>query len=74
MPEDKSLEDLTLPHSLAAKDAPIAPICSPDKHKWKKDVCVICALCCECSGYGPSCVNASMEGRYPGTLVLLTFI
>ena len=68
MPEDKSLDDVRLNEDGSSGTA-IAPICSPDKHKWRKGVCMVCAVCGECTGYGSSCINSSLDGRYPGTWV-----
>ncbi|XP_076822444.1 E3 ubiquitin-protein ligase MYCBP2-like isoform X2 [Clavelina lepadiformis] len=63
MPDDKSMDDILA--SGLSGDAPIAPICSPDKHEFRRQICEICAVCCECTGYGSSCVYSSVEGRSP---------
>nr|CAB3264102.1 E3 ubiquitin-protein ligase MYCBP2 [Phallusia mammillata] len=67
MPDDKSMDEVHVGGGDVVGDGPNAPICSPDKHKWRKDVCMVCAVCCECTGYGPGCVNSSLSGRYPAT-------
>lgn len=41
-------------------------MCTPGKHKWKQDQCMVCTNCGECTGYGSSCVNSGVEPRNPG--------
>ncbi len=38
----------------------------PGKHTWKHDLCMICTVCIECTGYGASCVSANQPDRNPG--------
>ncbi|GFN82142.1 E3 ubiquitin-protein ligase mycbp2-like, partial [Plakobranchus ocellatus] len=41
-------------------------LCAPGKHKWVQEVCMICSVCRECTGYGVSCVNSGRKDRNPG--------
>ncbi|XP_059170813.1 E3 ubiquitin-protein ligase MYCBP2-like isoform X4 [Physella acuta] len=41
-------------------------LCPPGKHKWVQEVCMICSICKECTGYGVSCVNSGRKDRNPG--------
>ncbi|XP_035827428.1 E3 ubiquitin-protein ligase MYCBP2 isoform X3 [Aplysia californica] len=41
-------------------------LCPPGKHKWVYEVCMICPVCRECTGYGVSCINSGRKDRNPG--------
>ncbi|KAH9488940.1 E3 ubiquitin-protein ligase mycbp2 [Bulinus truncatus] len=41
-------------------------LCPQGKHKWVQEVCMICSVCRECTGYGVSCVNSGRKDRNPG--------
>nr|AOV18880.1 myc binding protein 2 [Lymnaea stagnalis] len=41
-------------------------LCPPGKHRWVQEVCMICSICRECTGYGVSCVNSGRKDRNPG--------
>ncbi|XP_055893471.1 E3 ubiquitin-protein ligase MYCBP2-like isoform X4 [Biomphalaria glabrata] len=41
-------------------------LCPHGKHKWVQEVCMICSVCRECTGYGVSCVNSGRKDRNPG--------
>lgn len=40
-------------------------ICPPGLHTWHDDMCMICTVCRECTGYSFSCMSMSAE-RNPG--------
>lgn len=40
-------------------------ICQPGLHTWHDDMCMICTVCRECTGYSFSCMSMSAE-RNPG--------
>ncbi|CAM1315909.1 MYCBP2 (predicted), partial [Pycnogonum litorale] len=41
-------------------------ICTPGKHRWAADQCMVCTVCGECTGYGASCVSSTRPDRNPG--------
>ncbi|CAB4068655.1 MYCBP2 [Lepeophtheirus salmonis] len=41
-------------------------ICPAGKHNWKRDQCMVCTICLECTGYGPVCVSSARPDRNPG--------
>ena len=41
-------------------------MCAPTKHKWTRDVCMVCTICHECTGYGAACVSSDRPNRVPG--------
>ena len=59
-------EDVVGASGSAAAQA-LFSICPRDKHSWKHDLCMVCVLCGECTGYGPGCVSAGRPDRNPGT-------
>lgn len=40
-------------------------ICPPGMHHWHDDMCMICTVCRECTGYSISCMSMSSD-RNPG--------
>lgn len=47
-------------------------ICPPGLHTWHDDMCMICTVCRECTGYSFSCMSMSAE-RNPGQYVQFIF-
>ncbi|GLH12984.1 Probable E3 ubiquitin-protein ligase HERC2 [Gryllus bimaculatus] len=41
-------------------------MCPPNKHKWKHDLCMVCTVCRECTGYSISCLSSIRPDRNPG--------
>ncbi|XP_014287849.1 E3 ubiquitin-protein ligase MYCBP2 isoform X3 [Halyomorpha halys] len=41
-------------------------VCPPGQHKWKHDLCMVCTVCRECTGYGISCLSSMRPDRIPG--------
>lgn len=41
-------------------------MCSPGKHKWRHDLCMVCTVCRECTGYSISCLSSMRPDRNPG--------
>lgn len=41
-------------------------ICAPGKHVWKHDLCMVCIVCRECTGYSISCLSSMRSDRNPG--------
>lgn len=44
-------------------------MCPPGQHKWKQDLCMVCTVCRECTGYSISCLSSMRPDRLPGQLV-----
>lgn len=41
-------------------------MCSPGKHQWRHDLCMVCTICRECTGYSISCLSSVRPHRNPG--------
>lgn len=41
-------------------------MCAPGQHKWKHDLCMVCTVCRECTGYSISCLSSIRPDRNPG--------
>uniref|UniRef100_A0A1B6EGK8 PHR domain-containing protein n=1 Tax=Clastoptera arizonana TaxID=38151 RepID=A0A1B6EGK8_9HEMI len=41
-------------------------MCAPGTHKWKHDLCMVCTVCRECTGYSISCLSSMRPDRNPG--------
>lgn len=41
-------------------------ICPPGMHSWHDDMCMICTVCRECTGYSISCLSSISAERNPG--------
>ncbi|XP_046683725.1 E3 ubiquitin-protein ligase MYCBP2 isoform X4 [Homalodisca vitripennis] len=41
-------------------------MCAPGQHKWKHDLCMVCTVCRECTGYSISCLSSMRPDRNPG--------
>lgn len=41
-------------------------MCPPGQHKWKQDLCMVCTVCRECTGYSISCLSSMRPDRIPG--------
>ncbi|XP_060534839.1 E3 ubiquitin-protein ligase MYCBP2 isoform X2 [Cylas formicarius] len=41
-------------------------ICAPGMHNWHDDLCMICTVCRECTGYSISCLSSMSAERNPG--------
>ncbi|XP_056648043.1 E3 ubiquitin-protein ligase MYCBP2 isoform X1 [Diorhabda sublineata] len=41
-------------------------ICPPGMHAWHDDMCMICTVCRECTGYSISCLSSISVDRNPG--------
>ncbi|XP_060843295.1 E3 ubiquitin-protein ligase MYCBP2 isoform X2 [Rhopalosiphum padi] len=45
---------------------PCEDICKPGKHNWKHEVCMVCTVCGECTGYSYSCLSSIRSNRKSG--------
>lgn len=45
-------------------------MCEPGTHKWKHDLCMVCTICRECTGYSISCLSSMRPDRNPGQCVI----
>uniref|UniRef100_A0ABM0LXG7 Probable E3 ubiquitin-protein ligase MYCBP2 n=1 Tax=Saccoglossus kowalevskii TaxID=10224 RepID=A0ABM0LXG7_SACKO len=43
-------------------------MCPSGSHKWKHEQCMVCTICGECTGYGPSCISTGGPDRVTGAL------
>lgn len=41
-------------------------ICTPGNHAWHEDLCMVCTMCRECTGYSISCLSSMSSERNPG--------
>ncbi|KAH1008686.1 hypothetical protein HUJ05_009221, partial [Dendroctonus ponderosae] len=41
-------------------------ICTPGSHAWHEDLCMVCTMCRECTGYSISCLSSMSSERNPG--------
>lgn len=41
-------------------------LCPPGKHMWKHELCMVCTVCRECTGYSISCLSSMRPDRNPG--------
>ncbi|KAF5304147.1 hypothetical protein FQA39_LY01932 [Lamprigera yunnana] len=41
-------------------------ICPPGNHQWHHDMCMVCTVCQECTGYSISCLSSMRPDRKPG--------
>ncbi|XP_025833228.1 E3 ubiquitin-protein ligase MYCBP2-like, partial [Agrilus planipennis] len=41
-------------------------MCPPGVHQWKHDMCMVCTVCRECTGYSISCLSSMRPDRKPG--------
>lgn len=41
-------------------------ICPPGMHSWHDDMCMVCTVCQECTGYSVSCLSSMRPDRTPG--------
>lgn len=41
-------------------------ICKLGKHNWKHEVCMVCTVCGECTGYSISCLSSIRSNRKAG--------
>lgn len=41
-------------------------VCPPGMHSWHHDMCMVCTVCRECTGYSVSCLSAMRPDRNPG--------
>lgn len=46
-------------------------MCQPGSHQWQHDMCMICTVCQECTGYSISCLSSMRPDRKPGQLVVI---
>lgn len=47
-------------------------MCPPGKHVWRHDLCMVCTVCRECTGYSISCLSSLRRDRNPGQYVLIS--
>lgn len=50
---------------------PVQNICPPGMHSWHDDMCMICTVCRECTGYSINCLSSMGSERNPGQYVFL---
>ncbi|XP_050301011.1 E3 ubiquitin-protein ligase MYCBP2 isoform X2 [Anthonomus grandis grandis] len=41
-------------------------MCPPGAHAWHEDLCMVCTICRECTGYSISCLSSMSSERNPG--------
>lgn len=41
-------------------------LCPPGKHVWKHELCMVCTVCRECTGYSISCLSSMRPDRNAG--------
>lgn len=41
-------------------------LCPPGAHAWHEDLCMVCTVCGECTGYSISCLSSMSSDRNPG--------
>ncbi|CAL4118247.1 unnamed protein product, partial [Meganyctiphanes norvegica] len=41
-------------------------MCPPGRHRWTRDLCLVCTICHECTGYGAACVSSGRPNRNAG--------
>lgn len=41
-------------------------MCPPRMHTWHHDMCMVCTVCRECTGYSISCLSSMRPDRNPG--------
>ncbi|RZF32322.1 hypothetical protein LSTR_LSTR001786 [Laodelphax striatellus] len=41
-------------------------MCAPGTHRWKHELCMVCTVCRECTGYSISCLSSMRSDRNPG--------
>ncbi|KAB0796834.1 hypothetical protein PPYR_10895 [Photinus pyralis] len=41
-------------------------MCPPGSHQWHHDMCMVCTVCQECTGYSISCLSSMRPDRKPG--------
>lgn len=49
-------------------------MCPPGMHSWYHEMCMICTVCRECTGYSASCLSSMRPDRNPGQYVQLNRI
>ncbi|KAL1517024.1 hypothetical protein ABEB36_000844 [Hypothenemus hampei] len=76
--EQDYLEDVVQPVPLKESDNMPAPaegnisedvhqnMCPPGNHTWHEDLCMVCTVCGECTGYSISCLSSMSADRNPG--------
>ena len=43
-------------------------MCPNGTHRFYKEMCLICVLCNECTGYGAACISKNKSNRHPGSV------
>lgn len=41
-------------------------MCPPGDHQWHHNMCMVCTVCQECTGYSISCLSSMRPDRKPG--------
>lgn len=41
-------------------------MCPAGTHKWRHELCMVCTVCRECTGYSISCLSSMRPDRNPG--------
>ncbi|XP_063236464.1 E3 ubiquitin-protein ligase MYCBP2 isoform X2 [Bacillus rossius redtenbacheri] len=41
-------------------------MCPPGRHRWRHEMCMVCTVCRECTGYSISCLSSMRPDRNPG--------
>ncbi|XP_076065953.1 MYC binding protein highwire isoform X3 [Oratosquilla oratoria] len=49
-----------------SEDGAEVGMCPPGRHRWVRDLCLVCMYCHECTGYGAVCVSSGRPNRNPG--------
>lgn len=65
MRDDENETEVTEQHLDVTEDV-TEPLCNFGQHRWRYDQCMICTICGECTGYGPSCIASGKSERNPG--------
>lgn len=62
----EEIENLPGRSDINAVDACNEQMCPPGMHSWHDDMCMVCTVCQECTGYSVSCLSSMRADRNPG--------
>lgn len=62
----EDLENIPSGSDINEGEACSEQICPSGMHSWHHDMCMICTVCRECTGYSASCLSSMRPDRNPG--------
>lgn len=62
----EAIANMPGPTVVNAKKSENEPICPRGTHTWRRDLCMVCTVCRECTGYSSSCLSSMRPDRNPG--------